>query len=68
FAASLLNKTAQSFARPCLTEQRLIPYEPWNAPVLLRAHEAEDVGEEFMSDRAKGRSKYKWRKLRKLFG
>jgi len=68
FAASLLNKTAQSFARPCLTEQRLIPYEPWNAPVLLRAHEAEDVGEEFMSDRAKGRSKYKWRKLRKFFG
>lgn len=67
FAASMLNETAQSFMRPDLTREKLISYDPWNAPVLLRALEAEDAGEDFMSERAKGRSKYRWRKLRKMF-
>lgn len=67
FAASMLNQTAQTFMRPDLTQEKLIDYDPWNAPVLLRKVEAEDAGEAFMSEKAKGRSKYKWRKVRKIF-
>lgn len=68
FAATLLNRTAKTFMRPSLTEQRLVPYEPWKSPVLLREREAEDAGEAFVSAQAKTRSKYKWRRLRRLFG
>lgn len=67
FAASMLNQTAQSFMRPDLTQEKLVDFDPWNAPVLLRNLEAEDAGEDFMSERAKGRSKYKWRRLRNFF-
>ena len=63
FAASLLNTRADAFVRPNLKDGRLMPYMPWDAPVLLRDTEAEDAGEEFMSEKAKGRSKYKLRKL-----
>jgi len=66
FSASMLNQTAKQFMRPDLNVGALVPYEPWNAPVLLREKEAEDAGENFMSEKAKGRSKYKWRKLRNL--
>ncbi|MDA3889603.1 MAG: FkbM family methyltransferase [Allgaiera sp.] len=67
FFATLLNGTAKTFMRPSLTERRMISYDPWNAPVLLRDTVAEDAGEEFMSDHAKGRSKYKWRKPFEFF-
>lgn len=67
FSASMLNQKAKAFMRPVLTEQRLEPFDPWNSSVLLREKEAEDAGEEYMSDRAKGRSKHKIAKLKKWF-
>ncbi len=63
FAASMLNDRARMFMRPDLTKRELTPYAPWNAHVLLREAEAEEEGEEFMSERAKGRSKYKIQKI-----
>lgn len=35
FAASMLNERASEFVRPVIQEQRLVPFDPWNAvPVL----------------------------------
>lgn len=68
FSASMLNESSQLFVRPDLVQRKLVSYEPWNAPVLLRDLEAEEAGEEFMSEKAKGRSKYKMRKIRKRLG
>ncbi|MEO1732803.1 MAG: hypothetical protein AAFR45_04125 [Pseudomonadota bacterium] len=65
FAASMLNTRARQFMRPSLTEKTLLPYDPWDAPVVLRDLTAEDAGEEYMSARAKSRSKYRLRKLRR---
>ena len=62
FAAAMLNERASNFVRPCLTAQSLIPFKPWDAPVLLREKTAEEAGEQFMSEAAKNRSKYKIRK------
>lgn len=67
FAASLLNRRAKRFVRPNLQEGALVDYTPWDAPVMLREVEAEDAGEVFMSEKAKGRSKYKLRKLANRF-
>lgn len=36
FMASMLNVTAQGFARPSLREEKLINFNPWNAAVLER--------------------------------
>ena len=36
FIASLLNERASRFVRPVLPARRLEPFDPWNAPVLLR--------------------------------
>jgi len=65
FSASMLNDRCSTFMRPNLTEAKLVPYDPWNAPVLLRDQTAEEAGAEFMSERAKNRSKYKVKKLLK---
>lgn len=35
FAASMLNERATEFWRPRLSEKRLIPYDPWNAPLVF---------------------------------
>ena len=35
FAASMLNERATEFYRPRLSEKRLIPYDPWNAPLVF---------------------------------
>ncbi|WP_170585667.1 hypothetical protein [Ruegeria arenilitoris] len=63
FAATMFNAVATSFYRPSLKERRLIEYDPWDAEVLLTDVIAEDAGEEFMSERAKSRTKYKIRKF-----
>jgi len=65
FSASMLNTKAQTYVRPSLSAGGLVSYDPWNAPVLLRDTKAEDAGETFMSERAKGRSKYRLRKLKR---
>lgn len=41
FAASLLNEGCRVFLRPDRTAQRLVPFDPWNSPVLMGLeHEA----------------------------
>ena len=35
FTAAMLNETAQEFVRPDARLQALVPFEPWNAEVLL---------------------------------
>ncbi len=42
FAASMLNTHAMIYSRPSLAHQKMIPYDPWNSPVLLRDHKVED--------------------------
>lgn len=66
FAASMLNTRAKIFARPVLERGRLENFDPWNAPVLLRGTEAEDVGEYVMSKKAMKRSKYRKAKIKRL--
>lgn len=66
FAATMFNLDGDGFMRPSLSDQALIPYDPWNAPVLLSDMTAEQAGEEFMSERAKSRSKYRIRKFLRL--
>lgn len=36
FAASMLNERATEFWRPRLGEKRLIPYDPWNSPLVFK--------------------------------
>lgn len=36
FAASMLNQQAKFFFRPHFPSQKLIPFDPWNSPPLLR--------------------------------
>ena len=36
FAASMLNERATQFYRPRLSKKRLIPYDPWNAPLVYK--------------------------------
>lgn len=36
FAASMLNRKAVAFFRPKLSERKLIPYDPWYAPVVFK--------------------------------
>lgn len=36
FMAAMLNENARGFARPCAQQETLLPFEPWDAPVLLR--------------------------------
>lgn len=36
FAASMLDNRLQESYRPRLSEKRLIPYDPWNAPVVFK--------------------------------
>ena len=36
FMASMLNEKAGGFARPCAERQALVPFDPWDAQVLLR--------------------------------
>ena len=67
FAASMLNTRAVQFMRPVLERERLEEFDPWNAPVLLRGTEAEDVGEHVMSEKARGRTKYRKAKLKNFF-
>ncbi|NNL35079.1 MAG: hypothetical protein HKP35_04605 [Silicimonas sp.] len=67
FAASLLNTGARTFMRPSLPKRALIPYDPWNAPVLLRDMMAEDGPEgTFRTIEVKPKSLRK--RLKKFFG
>jgi hypothetical protein len=69
FAATMLNQGARRFWRPSLADKELIEYLPWDAEPLLREEVAERHGEDFMSERAKNRTKFRFRKwLRSLFG
>ena len=36
FAASMLNKKAKEFYRPRLSLKKLIPYDPWNSPLIFK--------------------------------
>jgi hypothetical protein len=36
FMAAMLNEKAIGFARPCAEQEALVPFDPWDAPVLLR--------------------------------
>ena len=36
FAASMLNEKAEEFYRPRLSQKKLIPYDPWNAPLVFK--------------------------------
>lgn len=36
FSASMLNENARIFLRPDLLQKKMIPFDPWNSPVLLR--------------------------------
>lgn len=65
FLASILNSQARGFARPDLTEKKMIPFDPWTSEPLLYEKTAEEAGGEFMSERGKSRSKYR---IRKFFG
>ena len=35
FSASMLNERAHMFVRPVYSRRQLVPYDPWNSPVLL---------------------------------
>ncbi len=63
FLASALNKTARSTMRPDPSVGALVPFEPWTSDPLIRSHIAEEMGETFMSQRARSRTKYKTRKF-----
>lgn len=36
FVASMLNTRASVFMRPRLSEKKLIPYDPWNSPIVFK--------------------------------
>ena len=36
YAASMLNETAKEFWRPRLSEEKLIPYDPWDSKIVLK--------------------------------
>ena len=40
FTATMLNETARVFVRPDPLARRLVPYDPWDAPVLLDQDQA----------------------------
>ncbi len=42
FAACMLNESGWAFYRPQLSTQKLIPFDPWNAEVLLRQDKVSD--------------------------
>lgn len=63
FLASALNTGAASTVRPDPDTGKLVGYEPWTSDPLIRSHIAEDMGEDYMSPRAKSRTKYKTRKF-----
>lgn len=65
FLASALNPHAKGFARPSLDDKRMVAFEPWRSEPLMYGKTAEKAGEEFMSERAKTRSKYR---IKKFFG
>ena len=62
FLAAALNKNALMTVRPDPNAGKMVSFDPWSSDPLIRSANAENLGEEFMSDRAKTRSKYKIRK------
>ncbi|WP_299190703.1 FkbM family methyltransferase [uncultured Litoreibacter sp.] len=63
FLAAALNSTATSTVRPDPEAGKLVAFEPWSSDPLIRSHKAEEMGEDYMSARAKSRTKYKTRKF-----
>lgn len=47
FMAAMLNEKATAFARPCAEKEGLIPFDPWDAPVLLRYSPSPEVHQRF---------------------
>lgn len=48
FMAAMLNENATGFARPCARQEALVPFDPWDAPVLLRYAPAPEVHQRFI--------------------
>ena len=68
FLASALNKDAALTVRPDPEIGKLVPYSAWSSDPMIRIHTAEELGEEYMSERAKTRTKYKMRQVLKSIG
>ena len=68
FLASALNKDAALTVRPDPEIGKLVPYSAWSSDPMIRSHTAEELGEEYMSERAKTRTKYKMRQVLKSIG
>lgn len=50
FMAAMLNEKSLGFARPCAERQKFIPFDPWNAPVLLRYAPTPETHQRFSAD------------------
>lgn len=68
FLASALNTDAALTVRPDPEIGKLVPYSAWSSDPMIRSHTAEELGEEYMSERAKTRTKYKMRQVLKSIG
>lgn len=68
FLATALNRHAALTVRPDPQVGKLVPYSAWTSDPMIRSHTAEDLGEEYMSERAKSRTKYKMRQVVKRLG
>ena len=66
FGATMLNKRGKGFVRPSLTDMQLVPFDPWNAPVLLTDKIAEDAGDAFVNARVRAKPRYKLNKLKRF--
>lgn len=67
FLASALNNSVVSTVRPDPQLKKMVPFKAWTSDPLIRSYKAEDLGEDYMSTRAKSRTKYKIRKFLKKF-
>lgn len=47
FMAAMLNEKATAFARPCAEKEQLMPFDPWDAPVLLRYSPPAEIHKRF---------------------
>lgn len=67
FVAAMLNDRLTCAVRPSLTAKGMIPFDPWDADVLLTDQEAEQHGGEFVAEKP-GRFKRLSVRLRKSIG
>ncbi len=48
FMAAMLNEVGTEFLRPCAESERLVPFEPWDAEVLLRFVPTSEAHQKFI--------------------